>query len=57
MSVMVSESNALKESRRLLRETEENRAAFDEQMSDSKKGLARTEELLARLKEIFSSVR
>jgi hypothetical protein len=55
---MVSESgNALKESQRLLREREKNQAAFEERVNDSKKSLARTEELLARLKEIFSRAR
>jgi hypothetical protein len=53
----VSESNALKESQRLLREREENQAAFENGMNDSKRTLARSEELLARLKEIFSRPR
>jgi dihydroxyacetone kinase-like predicted kinase len=49
--------NALEESKRLLREREENQAAFEERVNDSKKSLARTEELLQRLKEIFSRAR
>jgi hypothetical protein len=49
--------SALEESQRLLREREENGSAFEERVNDSKKSLARTEELLARLKEIFSRPR
>jgi dihydroxyacetone kinase-like predicted kinase len=55
---MVSDSrNALEESQRLLRERDENVAAFEERVNDSKKSLARTDELLRRLKEIFSRPR
>ena len=55
---MASDSRSpLEESQRLVREREENVSAFEQRVNDSKKSLARTEELLQRLKEIFSRPR
>jgi hypothetical protein len=49
--------NVLEESQRLLREREESVSAFEERVNDSKKSLARTEELLQRLKSLFNPSR
>jgi hypothetical protein len=50
----VSNESPLHESQRLLREHEEHQAELEEGIHDSKKALARSDELLRRLKKILS---
>jgi hypothetical protein len=52
---MASERKSpLEESQRLMREREENQAVLEETIHDSKEKIARSEELLERLKKIFN---